>query len=276
MKVLPFTIPKPNNDALLFQVDKEYIFYDQLHQHAEIQLSYIADGSGTLIVGDAISSYGPGDIIVIDAHLPHVFKSEPSMKQSLMLSLFFTKESFGTQFFSLGEMKSLDNFFRKARQGFKVSQHTLHHHFSQLESQNGLNKFINFLTILEQLSNLDSIALSSFVSKPYTDLEGQRMSAITDYTITHFDQDITLKKIASVANLTPNAFCKYFKKRTNKSYFSFLNELKISRACQLLQSSPDLSIVEIAEMAGFNNLSNFNRQFKRLKNTTPSRFKTSS
>ena len=275
MKVLPFTIPKPNNDALIFQEDKEYVFYNLLHQHAEIQLSYIADGSGTLIVGDAINSYGPGDILVIDAHLPHVFKSEPAKKQSLMLSLFFTKESFGTHFFSLGEMQSLENFFRKARQGFKVSQHNLHSQFHQLKYQSSLERFINFLTILEQLSNVDSTTLSSFVSKPYTDLEGQRMSAITEYTIRHFNEDITLKKIASVANLSPNAFCKYFKKRTNKSYFSFLNELKIARACQLLRSSPDLSIVNIAEMAGFNNLSNFNRQFKRLKNTTPSLFRSS-
>ncbi len=275
MKVFPFTIPKPTNDALIFQKDEEYVFYSQLHQHAEIQLSYIAHGTGTLIIGDAISSYQTGDIVVIDAHLPHVFKSEVTAKPSLMLTLFFTKESFGTHFFDLGEMHTLSNFFRKAARGFKVSKHNLHDHFYALQRQNGLNRFINFLRILEQLAEFESTALSSFVSKPYSDSQGQRMSAITNYTMANFDQPITLKKIASVANLTPNAFCKYFKKRTNKSYFSFLNELRIARACQLLQSSPDLSVSDIAEIVGFNNLSNFNRLFKRLKNQTPSLFRAS-
>ena len=273
MKVFPFTIPKPTNDALIFQKDEEFVFYNQLHQHAEIQLSYMAHGSGTLIVGDAISSYQAGDIVVIDAHLPHVFKSEVATKPSLMLSLFFTKESFGRPFFDLEEMGSLANFFRKAAQGFKVSRHNLHDHFYALQTQNGFNRFINFLKILEQLAGLESTALSSFISKPYSDSEGQRMSAITDYTMANFDQQITLNKIASVANLTPNAFCKYFKKRTNKSYFTFLNELRIARACQLLQSSPDLSVSDIAEIVGFNNLSNFNRQFKRIKKETPSLFR---
>jgi AraC-like DNA-binding protein len=89
----------------------------------------------------------------------------------------------------------------------------------------------------------------------------------------HFNSEITLDGISEVANMTKNAFCKYFKKRTNKTYFTFLNELRIEQACKLLGSNKELSIAVIAEQTGFNNLSNFNRQFQAIKHQSPSEFK---
>ena len=73
--------------------------------------------------------------------------------------------------------------------------------------------------------------------------------------------------------MTKNAFCKYFKKRTNKTYFQFLNELRIENACKLLLGNTDFSIIQIAETSGFNNISNFNRHFKTYKKMSPSEFK---
>ena len=106
MKVLPFQIPKPTNDALIYQEDREIAFYDQLHQHEEIQLSYIVNGEGTLLVGDTISSYKSGDIFAIGSNLPHVFQSDSNLaEESVMLTLFFTKKSFGDDFFELEELK---------------------------------------------------------------------------------------------------------------------------------------------------------------------------
>ena len=133
MKVLPFKIPKPNEDAIIYQEDHELVFYDKLHQHEEIQLSYIAQGIGTLIVGDRVNTYKKGDIIVIGSNLPHVFKSETSENKSLMLTLFFTRESFGMEFFDLEEMKVIDPFFKRSVNGIKVSQHELHRTFLKLK-----------------------------------------------------------------------------------------------------------------------------------------------
>ncbi|MFT6050332.1 MAG: AraC-like DNA-binding protein [Patiriisocius sp.] len=82
-------------------------------------------------------------------------------------------------------------------------------------------------------------------------------------------QKISLEDIASIANMTKNAFCKYFKKRTNKTYVSFLTEVRIENACKLLKSDKDVSINEIAYKVGFNNISNFNRKFKEVKKMTP-------
>ncbi|RIA08534.1 AraC family transcriptional regulator [Flavobacteriaceae bacterium MAR_2010_72] len=278
MKVLPFKIPKPDRDALVFQVDNDAVFYDQLHQHEEIQLSLIVEGKGTLIVGDTINDYTKGDILVIGSNLPHVFKSDSNTNvHSHMLTLFFTKTSFGKHFFELEELHEIKSFFRKSTNGFKVTSHKkrLQELFFQLEGTSKLGRFIILLNLLKAVSSASSTSLSSFIyDKKYTDIEGKRIREVIEFTMSHFNEDISLESVSNVATMTKNAFCKYFKKRTNKTYFTFLNELRIENACKLLMSEKDLPIGTIADQCGFNNISNFNRQFKYIKGQTPHQFRT--
>ena len=96
MTVLAFKIPKPHQDAFFFHIDDGLIFYDKLHQHEEIQLNYIVEGESILLVGDTINYYTPNDILVIGSHIPQVFKSDFNISKSRLLTLFFTKNSFGT------------------------------------------------------------------------------------------------------------------------------------------------------------------------------------
>ena len=277
MKVLPFKIPKPELDAFVFQIDTALEFYDKLHQHEEIQISYIVSGEGSLIIGDTINRYQGGDILVIDGNLPHVFKSDISEeKASQMLSLFFTKESFGSNFFQLSEMAELSLFFKRCKHGFKITskQRQIRDLFVKLEIASKLHQFLILIEILKLASTATYKSLSSFIyEKTYSNNEGERMRNVIDYTMSNFKSDVTLEMIAEVANMTKNAFCKYFKKRTNKTYIQFLNALRIEHALKLLQSSSDLSIAEIAEQSGFYNISNFNRQFKSQKNRTPKNYR---
>lgn len=276
MKVLPFQIPKPENDALVFQEDIELVFYDKLHQHDEIQVSLIAEGEGTLIVGDTINDYCKGDILVFGSNLPHVFKSTPKKdEKSHMITLFFTKDAFGDNFFLLEELRQVKPFFKTIENGFKLQSNLkLDALFFSLKESSKLNRFIKLIEILREICKVDRKPLSSFVyEKKYSDIEGKRMRDIMEYTINNYSKDITLDSIAEVAAMTKNAFCKYFKKRTNKTYFRFLNELRIENACRLLSDNEDFSIAEIANKSGFNNISNFNRQFKALKVISPTEYK---
>jgi AraC-like DNA-binding protein len=277
MKVLPFQIPKPEHDALIYQEDKELVFYDKFHQHKEIQISFIAEGEGTLIVGDTISYYKKGDVLAIGSNLPHVFKSDvTTIKTSEMLSLFFTRMSFGDHFFELEELSELRSFFKKVEHGFQLSpkSNKLERLFLKLNSGSKFNRFIICLEILKTLSKSKSQPLSSFIyDKKYTDSEGKRMQDVMDFTMQNYNKQINLDDIAQVSAMSKNAFCKYFKKRTNKTYFRFLTELRIENACKLLLSDEALTIAEIADSSGFNNISNFNRQFKFLKRTSPLQFK---
>lgn len=276
MKVFPFQIPKPKDDALVYQEDIEYCFYNKLHQHEEIQVSFIIKGEGTLIVGDAINHYKPNDVLVLGSNLPHVFRSlENSSQKSHMVTLFFTKNSFGSIFFELEELSEIRNFFSQAKHGFKIeSSGNLKTTFSDLKKATKLERFIGLLDILKKISHLEYKSLSSFIyEKKYSAVEGNRMRDIFEYTINNFTKEITLDAISEVAFMTKNAFCKYFKKRTNKSYFRFLNELRVENTCKLMLTNSDLNLAEIAFKSGFNNISNFNRQFKSIKNMSPSSYR---
>lgn len=276
MKVLPFQIPKPTNDALIYQEDREITFYNQLHQHEEIQLSYIVQGEGTLLVGDTISSYKSGDLFAIGSNLPHVFQSDHDLNQeSIMLTLFFTRSGFGDNFFDLEELKETTSFFKHIENGFKLcsSQKILGERFEALGQLGRMQRFTSLMEILRIMSRAKKEALSSYhYKKSFSDLEGKRMREVIDFTLNHYQQSISLEKIAGVAAMSKNAFCKYFKKRTNKTYIQFLNELRIERASKLILET-EFSISAIAFQTGFGNLSNFNRKFKEIKCKTPSEFR---
>ena len=277
MKVFPFKIPKPENNALVYQEDISVSFYDKLHQHEEIQISFIVEGEGTLVVGDSINYYKPNDVLIIGSNLPHIFKSDTSIvKNSKMFSLFFTKISFGNHFFELEEMRALQPFFKRATHGFKMvtQQKVTKNLFLKLSKTNKLNRFIILVELLKIASTCRYKSLSSFINeKQYSDNEGHRMRNVFEFTMTHFNREVTLEKVATIANMTKNAFCKYFKKRTNKTYFQFLSELRIEHASKLLLSETNYSISERAFESGFKNISNFNRQFKTIKNCSPSKYK---
>lgn len=277
MKVYPFKIPKPENNALIYQEDIEVVFYDKLHQHNEIQISFIVKGKGTLLVGDSISNYAENDIFVIGSNLPHAFKSDKNTKEtSKMLSVFFTEDSFGDDFFKLNEFAELNNFFSKSLQGLRINANKkeIINSFYQLKNASKLERFILFLEILKQISNAESKPLSNFIySKNYSDVEGKKMRSVFDFTIENAHKTIYLEDVANVANMTKNAFCKYFKRRTNKTYISFLTELRIENACKFLNSKEEISIAEIAFKTGFNNISNFNRKFKEIKKITPLQYR---
>lgn len=277
MKVLPFTIPKHKRDAIQVQEDKGDLFYELLHQHDEIQISLIVKGRGSMIVGDTINSYQENNIIVLGENIPHVFKSDPDKsKHSHMLSIFFTKQSFGESFFNTEELTSLASFFKRAENGFIISSESdsLKKLFLKIYNATKIDRFILFFQLLKELNTTKFKSLSSFVSlKKYSDNEGRRMSAVFEYTINNFQKEISLEDISHEAAMTKNAFCKYFKKRTNKTYVTFLNELRIEEACKLLQSKNELTVAEIAELTGFQNISNFNRKFKKLIDKTPKAYR---
>ena len=277
MKVYPFKIPKPNNNALIYQEDIEIVFYDKLHQHDEIQISYIEKGNGTLLVGNSFTNYYTGNVFVIGSNVPHAFKSDTSKNEtSKMLTLFFTKESFGTSFFKLEEFEEIESFFVNSLHGFQVTSQLTEKKeiFNKLKKATKLERFIILIALLKLLSESDINLLSNYTyAKKLSDSEGKRMRKVFDYTLKNADQKISLDEIASVANMTKNAFCKFFKKRTNKTYINYLTELRIENACKILKSNKDMAIVDVAFKAGFYNISNFNRRFKELKKMTPLTFR---
>jgi len=275
MKVLPFKIPKSSTDTLIIEEDKGELFYDKLHQHEEIQLSYIVSGKGTFIVGDTIKNYETNDILIFGSNVPHVLKSDTeSNVSSRMISLFFTLDSFGEDFFDLPEFQRVKSFISKAQLGLKLKNISLKEKFETINKKSKLKRFLLFLEVLDCMMESDIETVASFSSKKiYTDNEGKRMSAIFDLALNNYHKDITLEDVSDVATMTPNAFCRYFKQRTNKTFVQFLTEIRIEKSCNLLSKNNELSIAEIAYQCGFKNISNYNRKFKNAKKSTPTDYR---
>lgn len=277
MKVLPFKIPKPENEALVYQEERLRVLYNQLHQHNEIQISYVEQGAGTLIVGDTVNDFYPGDILVLGGDVPHVFRTDLNFsEQTIVYTLFFNRNSFGKDFFSLPDLKSFDGFFKESEYGMKIltRKKKLIKQFLKLKSQNKVQRISTLLKIIDYITKAEKSPLSSFVyKKKYTDDEGKRMKDVFNYTMENYMEPITLEKISEIANMSKNAFCRYFKKRTNKTFFQFLIEIRIENACKLIFNKPDYSISTISELCGFHNTANFNRKFKQIKGVTPSHYR---
>ena len=276
MKVLPFKIPKPPNENIAFQIDEGPQFYGKLHQHEEIQLSYIVRGSGKLLVSESVTGFDEGDIIVIDGNTPHLFQSRTEDQGcSKMYSLFFTRHSFGKNFFELSELEDLRLFFNGLQAGIKLSaaSHQLSPFFFELTHCTKLRRLIILLELLQYFSMHEVEPLSGFkYKKVLTNQEGEKMQKVFDFVFNNFHHEISLEEVASLCYLTPNAFCRYFKLRTNKTFFQFVIELRIEHACQLLAHRSELSISDIAYQSGFRSITHFNRKFKEVKGMVPGAF----
>ncbi|MDG1334320.1 MAG: AraC family transcriptional regulator [Crocinitomicaceae bacterium] len=276
MKALPFTIPKHDSALLLFQRDMEAVFYDRFHQHEAIQISFIVSGEGELLVGDRIRRYKPGDAFVIGSYLPHLFKSDNSFEiESEMVTVFFARTDLD-RLLDFEELAQLENLLNEMDLGSALdsNQEEVGSLINQIEMASSLNRLSLFFSLLELISESKRSVLSSNLPrKLLSENEGMRMQAVMNFTLDSLSEQIKLDEVAELANMSTNAFCRYFKQRTNKSYFQFLIEIRIEQACTLLTNQVDLSISEVAELSGFQNLSNFNRRFKKEKGVPPSQFR---
>ena len=276
MKVQPFQIVKPLNENLIVQIDKGKDFYNTLHQHNEIQISLIEKGFGKLIVGDSVHQFRDGDIFAIGSNCPHLFKTEKAQGHVQMVTLFFTKDTFGKEFFGLSDLSEIRPFFISVQEGFQLvsSQNEIAQLFKAFPEASKTTRVYLFIELLQQLVLADKKSLTSFTyPKEIGSLAGNRMQVIFDYVLHNFENEVRLESVSNLIHMTPNAFCKFFKQRTNKTFFQFLIELRIEHASQLLRNKLDLSIAEISERSGFKSISNFNRKFKAFKGVIPSQYK---
>lgn len=282
MKALPFKIPRSSVESLMIQEDKQPYLYDFLHMHPEIQITYILKGTGTVYIGDYIGSFIPDDIYIVGSNVPHVFKNDEEYYESNSdlyahgMTIFVDESFLNKTLFQLPETSEFSSLLERSTRCLKgVNQKNLRANFENLISKSGLDKMIEVLQIIKVLSNSNS--LRSLMNKDgiirVTENDGKRLNDVVQYTLNNFTQTISLEKVANIANMTVPSFCRFFKQRTRKTYISFITELRINQACKLL-TNKDYTILQVAVMTGYNNLSNFNRQFKKVKGITPKEYKS--
>jgi AraC-like DNA-binding protein/quercetin dioxygenase-like cupin family protein len=280
MKVLQFTIPVAHDRAVIVQEDIMPHYYPHLHRHNEAQLIWIKEGEGTLVVDNHLHAFKANDIYLLGANQPHLFKSNPeyflpeSELKIQALMVFFDPKGRLAPLLALPEMQLISSFLTHHQAGFKVpSIHSdvIINHMLSLQQATNQELMIQFLALLNSLyqTSAKAEALAPVRSVDYTENEGIRIGHIFNYIMQHYERLITLEEVAAVAHMTPQAFCRYFKKHTRQTFVSFLNEMRINEACKKLTSGKYENIATAAYTCGFNSVTNFNRVFKSVKGESP-------
>lgn len=282
-KVIPFKIPKSQKEFVRFQVDEGSHFYDKLHQHPEWQLTLILEGKGQLMVGDYLGRFEPGDIYLLGSNVPHVFRSDEEYFQktnsikSVSNTIFFDFEALGKGIWEVEEFLELRQWVNAIKGCYVVkceNQEFLKNSIRTFALKTGMEKVLAALEMIRYLQQPHAmLPLNRLLPiRDYSELEGKRMGNVMAFILAENHRNISLKEVAETANMSKEAFCRFFKERTGKTYTEFLNELRIHKSCHLLQET-DLSISQIAYQTGFQNLSYFNRAFKKFRQETPKNFR---
>jgi YesN/AraC family two-component response regulator len=280
MKVVQFTIPVSKENTIVVQEDILPYYYNHLHRHREVQIEWVVEGSGMLIAGNYMQRFEAGDVYIIGANQSHIFKNDESYfdpeqkKQVHSVSIFFNPNHFLGNILNLPEMASLKKFVDGLHNGFQIpesSAETIKRTISEVmhnkESQR-VASFINLLHLFSTARNMKPLATNNS-EQIISDVEGIRMDQIFQYLVTNYKNHISLTEISEVANLTPQAFCRYFKKHTDKTFVSFLNEVRVNEACKIIVSGKFDSFSDISYQTGFDNVTNFNRVFKKMMGKSP-------
>lgn len=250
------------------------------HIHKEFELIYFLEGQGHRIVGDHVSHFQKGELVLVGEWLPHLWRNDADFDgKADFIVVKFSSEFLGVNLFSLPELTEIRKMLKKSRRGILFSPQTqilIGQTLLQLSESKSVEMLINFLKVLDILSKDDSYQLLSspdFVL-PATGPSENRLQKVITYISNNYSRSIKLEEISSIAHMTPPAFCRFFKNRTHKTFSHFLNEVRISKACQLLINGEN-SIKEICYEVGFNSLTNFNRTFRSIKGETPSSYRAS-
>lgn len=285
MKPIFEKINKPEDQSFyLEEVVKPY-FTDLWHFHPEVEILYVREGFGIKYVGESINTFYPGDIVIIGSNTPHVWSCNSDYLNSYnnlkarAICIQFMEDFMEKGSANIPEMHIINGFLHEAKRGIQFVNGTgkiLLSHIERLPSLTGMSRLLGLLTVLDIMSkSVDVKYLSSPDYKPrvINSEDKDRMEKIFRYVIEKYPEKISLEEVASLVNLTPPSFCRYFKSRTTKVFSTFVNEVKIGNSCKMLIENK-FTISQVCFASGFNYLSNFNRQFKKIKGLTPSEFQS--
>lgn len=273
----------PQEQIIIVERNLPY-FSTTFHFHPECELVYIVEGNGKRIVGDSVEAFNPGDLVFLGSNISHVWYSdeayykEPTALHAKAIVIYFNKDIFGPGFYALDETKCLKALFHKAERGMKITgSHNQHLYalISTLVYAKGLSRIIGLLQVLEVLSAAKEYELLASIGyhNTYDTKDNHKIDGVFKYISQNFFKDIYLEDMARLCHMARPHFCRFFKKRTQMTFFDFLNEFRISHAKKLLIEKEENTVREIAYECGFNNISNFNRIFKSVVGLTPKEYK---
>ncbi|WP_293302337.1 AraC family transcriptional regulator [Pedobacter sp. UBA4863] len=271
--------PLTNSDCFTIFERRKQEFDFPLHYHEEMELNFISNASGARrVVGDHIEEIDDIELVLIGSNLPHVWETHKlNGKEIHEVTIQFHKDLFDEKFLRRNQLRIIRDMFEKAKCGILFSEETARNigpRLVKLNKQHGFDSVLELMSILHDLSSSRSMRTlsDSTFSQAEFSYSSRRVEKVMEYINLNFDKQISLAEVARIANMTEVSFSRFFKNRTGVSFIDSLIEIRLGHASRKLIDTTE-AVSEVAYNCGFNNISNFNRIFKKKKGCTPKEFR---
>lgn len=281
-KLLREITPLTQNDCftLFSRVKSKFDF--PLHYHEEFELNLIQNAKGAKrVVGDHIEEIDELELVLVGSNLQHAwFTHNCKSREIKEITIQFHKDLFDEKFLRRNQLSFIRTMLEKSLRGILFSKDTtqqLAPRLNELNQKQGFDSVLELMSILHDLSisrNMRILSDASFNNTEQYTYNSRRIEKTLEYMNQNFDKSITLNEVARLANMSDAAFSRFFKQRTGNTFIDSLTEIRLGHASRMLIDTTQ-SIAEIAYHCGFNNISNFNRIFKKKKSCTPKDFRES-
>ncbi|CAN5538154.1 AraC family transcriptional regulator [soil metagenome] len=276
MKPILEKLTLSGDTSFLARTYRTPLFEVPWHQHIEYELIMFKEGEGSSFIGNYVGEFKTGDIFFLGANLPHTFQKVNKDLITSALVVQFRDDFWGKDFLQLPESRGIKQLLEISYQGLKITgtcKLRLTPFIEELEFAEGFERIILLCECLQMIMHHKEYeTVSTQEVKAYNTKHKERIDKIYQYTIDCFQESVSLTEVAKHAGMSVPAFCNYFKKSTKKTYIDFLNEVRIGYACKQLIDTQK-AVEEICYESGFNTLANFNKQFLKVKQVTPSRYR---
>lgn len=254
------------------------------HYHEELELVLIEKSEGTRFIGDSIDRFEENELLLIGSNLPHMFQNDQayfeadSEARAIAHVVHFHPQFLHTEVGLIPEFIQLAQLLKDAALGVRFSKNAtmaVSADIARLNELSGAASLIGLLNILNTLSQdqYTTIASPGFVSQ-FEGVSDERLGLVYDYVMNHFQEKISIEVVADLVSMNKASFCRYFKRITQKTFTDFLNDIRIGFACKMLLEN-QMSILEVCYHCGYNNVSHFNRQFRKKMKLSPSSYQKS-
>jgi AraC-like DNA-binding protein len=251
------------------------------HFHPEYELHLVCATSGRFFIGDFIGQFEPGNLVLVGPNLPHNWISEIGDNDSVPLRsrvMQFTEDFITRTINCFPELTATRHLFERSRAGVLFSEQTSSRIAKNMENllhASGVDRITLFLGIIAELDR--DHGAQTLTSQHYLPDPSGFMSTGINEVLSYINNNLTElldeATLARLAGVTPSTLSRSFRRHTGQSLTKYVNRLRVTLACQLLMSSEFNSVTEVCFASGFNNVSNFNRQFLTLRGVTPTQFR---
>ncbi|UMB61745.1 AraC family transcriptional regulator [Lutibacter sp. A80] len=276
MKAVFEPISSSLNNSFHYRVFEKLEFETPWHYHPEWELTYIIESTGVRSVGNSIQTYQPGELVLLGPNLPHCWKTNKTTQQLAKSTVIqFTNDFLGNGWIEKDEFSLIKKMLNQSNYGLVFNKRisvSIGERMVLMKKMLPIHRLIETIKILHDLSLEQSQILSLGARFDVNTVVSDRIKKIIDFVGNNYQSKIESSQLGDLVFMTPVSFSKFFKKTFKKTFTSYLNEYRVSKACELLKES-EISIEQIAFETGYSNLSFFHRQFKLFTKLTPAQYR---